>query len=148
MTDAATLEDWNTRARAWFDALRDRIAPNEDTDAALMARFGAMMLEERPGEGSEGRAERAREAEPFLRECLTLRVRLYPPGHEGSWLRCNTMSMLGAALVARAGEASLSDGRRRELRLAVGWFLHRHRARVHHQGGHRRHHGWQADAGC
>lgn len=25
MTDAATLENWNTRARAWFDDLRDQI---------------------------------------------------------------------------------------------------------------------------
>ena len=25
MTDAATLESWNLRARSWFDSLRDRI---------------------------------------------------------------------------------------------------------------------------
>jgi serine/threonine protein kinase/tetratricopeptide (TPR) repeat protein len=89
-------------------ALNRRILPPASSQLASgMAQFGLALLK-------RGTPTAAAEAEPVLRECLSIREKLYPLGHEQQWLRFNTMSLLGGALAAQAkyadAQSLLVDG--------------------------------------
>ncbi len=96
--DASARADWAAATAAYrrqLGGLDGR--PGGDRDAVLRrlsglhAQLGQYLLQSR----------RFEEAEPVLRECLAARETLLPD----SWLRFNTQSMLGGALLGRGNHA-------------------------------------------
>ncbi len=83
------------RFRAEALAMGRRLFPEDSPGlAATLARGGQSLLK-------VGTPEAAAEAEPILRECLRIRAKVFPAGHEQRWMTNQTMSLLGQALAAQ-----------------------------------------------
>jgi len=85
-------DDAEPALRDAVEANRHLFASNKARLASSIAALGYTLL----------KLERFEEAEPLLRECLTIRRQIYPDGHRYAWLRHNAASMLGEALVGQA----------------------------------------------
>lgn len=70
--------------------------------ASALAIFGRGVL------GHSPTPQAAAEAEPLLRECLSIRRHEFPAGHEQAWRTFNAMSLLGEALVVEASDSNSS----------------------------------------
>jgi len=76
--------------------------------AAALASLGPNLLQQHKFDQSE----------LVLRECLTLREELLPDEHPEAWLRYNTMSILGEALVGQGIEGSADQEGNRDAAIA------------------------------
>ena len=79
-------DEWR---RKWLNFAKQQVGPESPAYAGELAMFGLSLL---------SRKQWA-EAEATLRECLTIREKSQPD----AWTTFNTMSMLGGALLGRAG---------------------------------------------
>jgi hypothetical protein len=82
------------RCREALAMERRVLPPDSPALASSMAQLGLGLVK-------AGTPQAAAEAEPILRECLAMREKAFAEGHPQSWLKYNTMSLLGGALAGQ-----------------------------------------------
>ena len=99
--EAEGKSDEASRLRREAFEMQRRLAPEGSPQLAAYQATYALQLLTRATPGA------AKEAEPILRDCLTLRRDLYAETDPSRWLVYSTMSMLGGALTGQAADPAL-----------------------------------------